>query len=400
MIQITDKSACCGCTACSNACPKKCISMQPDEEGFLYPVTDAESCIDCGLCEKVCPMISMQQVRKTNDTGYIVRNKEKEILMSSSSGGFFSALCRHVIQQNGIVCGAVFDSEWNVEHVLAETYEECRKFRGSKYVQSDLKDLFQQIRNLLSEGRLVCFSGTPCQVAGLNSYLRKPYSNLILVDFVCHGVPSPKLWDAYLAEKDRKHITGISFRSKNHGYQFSGMKLEYEDGRTYFGTARIDMMLKTFFSHIALRRTCYSCPFKTADRVSDFTVFDSWHAGELLGIHDDDYGYTSVLVRGENAAGIMEALKDCLDAYELELNKVIPVKGGMLLHSAKAHKKRDSFYSELSESSLKSVIQNMLPITGKDYVVEKAKLLFSGIGVAQVISRTKKVIRKRLKKES
>ena len=203
MIQIVDKSQCCGCTACVSVCPKQCIAMQEDEEGFLYPVVDTSLCIDCNLCQKVCPELHPMNTRTPLHV-YAAKHKDEQIRLASSSGGIFTLLAEKVIDEGGVVFGARFNASWEVVHDYTETKEGLTAFRGSKYVQSWLGNCFSKVRSFLSEGRKVMFTGTPCQVAGLKQYLRKEYDNLLTVDVVCHGVPSPKVWRMYLDEVARK----------------------------------------------------------------------------------------------------------------------------------------------------------------------------------------------------
>lgn len=200
MIDIKDKKLCCGCNACVQRCPKQCISVQKDEEGFLYPIVDLSICIDCGLCEKVCLVLNQGSERNPIEV-FAAVNKDDSIRMQSSSGGIFTALAEQIIQEKGVVFGARFDEKWEVKHDYTETIEGLKAFRGSKYVQSRIGDTFSKAEFFLKAGRKVMFTGTPCQIAGLRLFLRKEYENLLAVDIICHGVPSPLVWRKYLGEK-------------------------------------------------------------------------------------------------------------------------------------------------------------------------------------------------------
>ena len=199
MIEIRDKHACCGCEACVQICPKQCISFEEDAEGFRYPSIDRTICIDCGLCEKVCPVLN-QSVPMMPLVVYAAQNKNKEELLHSSSGGIFILLAKEILKKNGVVFGAKFDDKWNVVHAFAESEETVKAFMGSKYVQSRIGNTYSEAKKFLDSGRQVLFSGTPCQIVGLKRYLRKDYDNLLTVDIICHGVPSPKAWHRYLDE--------------------------------------------------------------------------------------------------------------------------------------------------------------------------------------------------------
>lgn len=197
MIQITDKQNCCGCEACVQRCPKQCITMQSDHEGFLYPKVNEEICIHCGLCEKVCPIINTATEKEPFKILGAKANDD-EIVKKSSSGGFFSLIAEKVLSQNGVIFGAKFDKNWNVVHDYTDNINELDVFRRSKYVQSRIGNTYQKAEDFLKAGRLVLFTGTPCQIKGLKLFLRKDYENLLTVDFVCHGVPSPAVWNMYL----------------------------------------------------------------------------------------------------------------------------------------------------------------------------------------------------------
>ena len=229
MITVTDKNNCCGCSACVQACPKQCISMQQDAEGFLYPQVDTSSCIECGLCEKVCPFIHPYEARTPEYTFAAINNNE-QIRMESSSGGTFTLLAEQIINEGGVVFGARFDENWQVTIDYTERIDGLAAFRGSKYVQARVGDTYAKCANFLKAGRKVLYSGTPCQIAGLKHYLRKEYDNLITVDFVCHGVPSPKVWEKYLHELvGTVNVQGVSMRDKQHeGWKRFNFVLDYK----------------------------------------------------------------------------------------------------------------------------------------------------------------------------
>lgn len=266
MIRIERKQDCCGCEACRQICPKACITMQRDEQGFLYPNVNESNCIDCGLCEKVCPVINQSYGHKPIST-FAAKHLNEEIRMNSSSGGIFSALSEETINAGGIVFGACFDEEFNVIHNYATTLVDCKHFRGSKYVQSRIGDSYIHCEKFLKEGKLVLFSGTPCQVAGLKKYLRKEYPNLLTIDVVCHGVPSPVVWQEYLKSKfgNNKPLY-INFRDKQKlGWNKFGLKIitskkqinQYHKNNNY---------MLCFLSDLCLRPSCYSMFGKSRKR--------------------------------------------------------------------------------------------------------------------------------------
>ena len=205
MITIVKKEDCCGCTACYNICPKDAIKMEPDNEGFLYPTVDVELCIECGLCEKVCPIKNKKCLAEEKTDGYIVRNLDEDIVKDSTSGGAFTVFAKYIFDNNGVVYGAGYDSEMNVVCKKATNMAEVAEMRGSKFVQSSLGNTFSEIKELLKEGILVLFTGTPCQVGGLLAFLNYKPSNLLCIDFVCRGVPSPGLWRNYVEMMESKY---------------------------------------------------------------------------------------------------------------------------------------------------------------------------------------------------
>ena len=197
MIQIVDKQNCCGCGACAQRCPQQCISMRIDQEGFLYPHVDESFCVNCGLCESVCPFLKPEAERTPLEV-FAAINRDEGVRQHSSSGGVFSLLASSVISAGGVVFGVRFDEQWNVVFDYAEDKDKIGLFRGSKYVQANVGDAYKKCECFLKEGRKVLFSGTPCQIAGLKKYLQKEYTNLVACDLICHGVPSPKVWEKYL----------------------------------------------------------------------------------------------------------------------------------------------------------------------------------------------------------
>lgn len=275
MIQIKSKLDCCGCTACASSCPKSAITMVPDEEGFLYPKIDMRRCIECGACERACPILNKKTVISEKTEGYIIRIKDNKILYESTSGGAFTALADYILEQNGIVYGAGYDNNMRVVCKRATTKQQLQEMRGSKFVQSDLGNIFQDIKKELKEGTTILFSGTPCQVAGLLSFLRKKPDNLLCVDFVCRGVPSPGLWDNYVKYMENKYsskIVGARFKHKTYGYHTSTMKIDFANGKTYYGSGRVDPYMKAFVREISSRPSCAACAFKGIERPTDSDI--------------------------------------------------------------------------------------------------------------------------------
>ncbi len=389
MVNITDKSACCGCTACASICPKEAIKMAPDEEGFLYPSVDMNSCVECGLCDSVCPIQQKCESNTRKVESYVLRTKAENVLMNSTSGGFVTPLIEYVLEYNGIVCAAAYDKNFTVRHIFVNSNggDRLDNIRGSKYVQSDLNDCYKRIKEYLEQNKMVCFIGTTCQVSGLKSFLRRNYEELITVDLVCHGVPSPKLWSKYLDyQKNKYHseIREISFRNKTYGYHSGTMKICFSNGKTYFGSARVDYMLKSFFREIASRPSCYQCKFKTIKRCSDYTIYDCWHATQLVeNLRDDDKGYTNVIVQSEKGKKILNQIRNQYELYPADTEKAVNLDGIMVKKSAIPHSKRKEFYKGIDGKTLPEQIQQFIPITWKDRLIEKSKIVLYKTGIFQ-----------------
>lgn len=369
--------------------------MQPNWEGFLYPEVSASQCVDCGLCEAVCPILRNPVSQEERNEAYVVRTKSSEELSVSTSGGFTSPLARWVFERGGIFWAATYEHDWKVCHKdftrMDETF--CAS-RGSKYVQSYLGNSFLRIKQQLQEDKLVCFVGTSCQVYGLKSFLKKEYDNLITVDLVCHGTPSPKLWGKYIAYQTQKYGSSpaqINFRNKTYGYHSGTMWIRFENGKEYTGSARVDLMLKSFFSEISSRPSCYECFFKQRHRVSDFTIFDCWHMADLVpGETDDDRGYTNILVQSKKGHEIFKSIWDNYVVYEVDSDKAIALDGVMIETSAKAHPKRDRFYEDLEKHDLLAHVKQFVGLTFLDFILENVKQYAYVLGLMDFLRESKK----------
>lgn len=309
MIEIKKKEDCCGCWACVQVCPKTCISMNEDCEGFLYPQVDTNLCIDCHLCEKVCPVINQSEPKKPLKV-YAAKNPNEEIRMQSSSGGIFTMLAEQTINKGGVVFGAKFNDKWEVVHDFTETIEGIAPFRGSKYVQSRICDNYLKAQQFLKAGREVLFTGTPCQIAGLKKFLRKEYTNLLTVDVVCHGVPSPLVWRDYLQYINpyKENINFINMRDKSRGWSKYSYLIKGEDITLYDDYAENSIYLKGFICDLFLRSSCYNCPSKSGKSYSDFTLADCWGFEESCPELFDNRGISAVLVNTSKAVDLISKL--------------------------------------------------------------------------------------------
>ena len=387
MIEINSKTDCCGCHACVQACPKNCISMRADEEGFLYPEVNKTTCIGCGLCEKVCPVINQSEESRPTHV-YAAKNPDEQTRIQSSSGGVFTMLAQKVIDEGGVVFGARFDENWDVIHDYTETESGLPAFRGSKYVQSRIGDTFIHAREFLNQGRTVLFSGTPCQIAALRLFLRRQYENLLTIDVVCHGVPSPGVWRAYLEHimhpegaagkntvlcslKGMPEISGISFRDKSTGWKKFGFvvrvksapgagknsvcgALEAEESEVYLQeTLDVNVFMRGFLKDLYLRPSCHECPAKSGKSHSDITIADFWGVSRYFPEYDDDRGVGLVLVNTEKGNQILSTLK--IDKIESSFEQAV-AGNPAIVRSARLHKWRENFWKEYSKNCIDAIV--------------------------------------------
>lgn len=351
MIRIEDKSRCCGCTACHAVCPHDAIVMKEDSLGFRYPETDMTRCTECGLCEKVCDFI-VEKPAEEHDEALVVRavrHKDSESLLKSQSGGAFTALSDVVLKNGGVIYGAAFNTDFTVSHARACTPEERNAFRGSKYVQSDMGDVFRNVRKDLKAGLQVLFTGTPCQCAGLKSYIPDSLQNgLVLMDFVCHGVPSPAVWSDYIeyVAKGRK-MTVADFRDKSvNGWKVHKESFVFEGGKKECR----ETYKVLFYKNIMLRPSCASCPYDIYHRESDVTVADFWGIGERIPEWDTDEGTSMLLCNSSKGKSIWTAAMDDVHSRPVLLTKeFMATKNPNMLHPARLYHESGDFAKAYEE---------------------------------------------------
>ena len=352
-IEKLQKEKCSGCSACYPVCPTNAITMEYDEEGFLYPIVIHEKCTNCGLCSKVCPELNFEFDNKKTPQCYAMQAAD-EIRMKSSSGGMFTILADYIFERGGFVCGVAFNKNenWKVEHIIIEKKEDLDKLRGSKYVQSDKKDIFKKIKELLGKDKYVLFSGCPCEVAGLKNFLRKDYDKLILVDLLCLGVPPPKLWELYLKENFyKKDIKNISFRDKTFYKWSSNMNVYFENGDIYRQLGSIDTYLKTFHRSISLRKSCYSCSYKGIPKSGDITIGDFWGIDKFIDINDKD-GTSIIFINNEKAFNIIEDIKQNFKLFFIFPNDKLKFLPNSIYGCSKKPEVRKSFFDNVYKEGI------------------------------------------------
>lgn len=362
-MRICDIDKCVGCGACAANCKNNCIYMKFDEEGFLYPDIDTKKCLGCNICRSVCPVINTRKVN--TDMGviaYAAYNRNMGIRERSSSGGIFYLLAKRVIELGGIVVGAGFDKRKHVQHYIVDSEEKIEIIMGSKYIQSNCCEILEQIKSVLVAGRWVLFSGTACQVAGLRSYLKIDYSNLLCVDVVCHGVPSTKVWDKYLNSltntKDR--IGQIQFRNKKTGWQnYSVVIKNAEHDEIYSDIWHKNVFMQGFVNDLYLRKSCYQCQYKGDNLQGDITLGDLWGVDNICPELNDDKGISLVLVRTPKGKEIYEEIEKDIVTHEIPFEQVVKYNPSILQSSAN-FEYRKLFYEKWNGEELARVIKAVL----------------------------------------
>lgn len=354
MLNIKDK--CTGCGVCSVSCPTKSIWMMENEEGFRFPVIDKNTCIECHICEKKCPVLN-DVVISSNTSAYAVKNKCNDVRRLSSSGGVFSVLAESILNDGGIVCAAKYDENFLVTHDICDSVDMLSTCRGAKYAQSQSERYFPDIKRKLDHGGAVMFVGTPCQVAALVSYLGKDYPKLYLVDMICHGVPSPKVWKKYLSERRRLdgnnlNVEHVNFRSKSTGWSRYGYSVEisYQSGERYSVCQSEDPFMKGFTSNLYLRKSCSQCKFKGIERCSDFTLGDYWGIWEQYPEFDDNNGVSVLLIHSEKGRIKWECIAHHFELKEVSVEEAVQFNPSALENSF-PHSMRNEFFKRLEEEN-------------------------------------------------
>ena len=354
---------CTGCSACVSVCPKKCISMKNAGDGVPFPKIENEKCILCNRCEKVCPVLGKLRKGKYAHV-YAAKNKNEIERKESTSGGIFSLLAEYVLDMNGVVFGAAYDNNFSVKHIAVTASSSLSMLQGAKYTQSTIGTVYVEIEKLLKSGKYVLFSGTPCQGEGLKSFLGKEYDNLITVDIICHGVPSPKVWQAYVDYRSQKENNGIrplkinNMRSKASGWSRYGYSTEFD-----YGNGKItrihnsqDLFMQAFIGNICLRNSCSNCKTKGVERCTDFTLGDYWGIWNQHPEFDDNKGTSVVFVHSLKGQAILEQLRDKADYLEVNIEDAYR-ENGSLMNSSKPHLGRDEFLAQVTAENFETLVR-------------------------------------------
>jgi coenzyme F420-reducing hydrogenase beta subunit len=338
--------------------------MELDEEAFLYPHIDEKKCINCGMCNKACPILA-KRTPNFKGKAYACINQDDEVRLRSSSGGMFSLLAEAIIKQGGIVFGPAFDENFNVHHIEIADLNDIVLLRGSKYMQSRIENTYIKAKEYLDGGKMVLFSGTPCQINGIMSFLGKNYDNLITQDLICHGVPSTKAWQSYLNyQKDKfgadiSHEKSPSFRLKAGDYKNYSMAIYFDNNQEYRQTADKDLFMKAFLTNLCLRPSCYNCKSKSLERESDITLADFWGIENVAPDMDDNKGTSLVFINSDKGNKLFEIIKDYLRYCEVDIDNAAAYNQAAYC-SALMPEKRNKFMHMIDNMSFDKALTNCL----------------------------------------
>lgn len=390
LISICSKEQCTGCAACLNICPKKCISMVFDAEGFMRPTIDIQFCDDCGACKRVCPILHLPEPNHSPAPQvYACWNKDEEVRFQSASGGAFSAFAQHILDSSGVVFGAAFDEKMRLKHIAVDRKEELRKLRSSKYVQSDVGRSYEEVKKLLRQERRVLFSGTPCQVAALYNFLHRDNENLLTCDIICHGVPSPGLFEKYVVSLERRFrakVLSINFRHKRSGWNLMTTLAFFSDGRERILTGYNDSFMYAFNNYYSLRPACYRCIHTSVNRHGNITLADFWGIGELQPFyHSTRNGVSLIFVNSEKGRRLLRETSNYLCSEERTLEEAKHEQPHMR-QPGREPKNRERFFADykrleyaelakihLVDKGLKWLVKRIVPRTWVAYLRTQIK---------------------------
>ena len=356
---------CTGCRMCEQICPVKAIDMKENEEGFYEPIINKEKCIKCGLCFRRCPQLNNVEIveKMSEPKAFAVKNKNIEVQKKSSSGGVFSVLANYILENNGAVYGASFNEKFKLEHIRIEKKEDLYKLRGSKYLQSNTQNTFELVKKDLKNNKKVLYVGTPCQIAGLRQYLESDYENLLLVDLLCHGVPSQKLFDEYrtwLEKRNKSKIISYDFRNKEKSvWEFGYIpKVDFENGKIKNIYGDLDIYLKSFLNGSTLRESCYDCKYAKKERISDITIGDLWGVSKVYPKLYDEKGISLALINTSKGKMAINSIQDDLFIKEVKIDKLLKY-AQPLCNSTKRPINRDNNILRLIERFKSNKVENI-----------------------------------------
>lgn len=368
-VNCLSKEECCGCNACGDVCPTNAISFKTDIEGFWYPEIDAGMCINCELCTKICPEINISALKKNDfpqpSSAVAAINRNMTERWNSTSGGIFSVFANKIYEERGYVGGAVYNDDFSVSNFISNNPADLKRLRSSKYLQSNAEGLYKKILALLKSGERVLACGTPCQMAALRRFLRKDYENLIIVDFLCRGVNSPKVYRKYLDSLERRYgskIVDIKAKNKELGWRNLTRKVTFEDGQTYYGVLMEDDFRRGYHTNVYCRPSCYKCEFKGFPRIADISIGDFWGIEKYAPNLDNNIGTSLILVNSEKGRRFLESVRERMEFAELPLS--VAFSGNIALFKSIESPKinRKEFFEDLDKETFESVTAKYFPL--------------------------------------
>lgn len=380
MIEITDKSQCCGCNACGDVCPFDAINFQTDIEGFWYPVVNKEKCVDCGLCEKICPELHIDTLKKNDyeKPAHTIAaiHKKMNVRWDSTSGGAFSALAEVMYDKGGYVGGAIYNPDFTVRNFISNDPADLEKLRSSKYLQSNAEGVYKTIRDLLKKGEKVLVCGTPCQMTALRSFLRKDYENLIIVDFICRGVNSPKVYRKYLDSLEARYgskVVYVKAKNKELGWRNLTRKVVFENGASYYGILMDDDFRRGYHTNVFCRPSCYDCKYKGFPRMADITIADYWGIERVDQNLDNNIGTSMILLNSKKGEAYFKDVEHLMEWKETKFESVLPGNIALTKSLNKPSIDRTAFFEDLDKVGFQGVVEKYFPLR-KNKPSAKARL--------------------------
>ena len=385
MIQIIDKVQCCGCNACGDICPKDAITFKTDMEGFWYPEVNKDKCIDCGLCEKVCPIINVKDLKKNDlpeSICYAAEHKNLEVVFDSTSGGLFSALADIMYRNKGYVGGAIFNEDFSVRQYISNDKADLQKLRSSKYLQSNFEGFFKQIRDLVRAGENVLVCGSPCQMAALRAFLRKDYENLIIADYICRGINSPKVWRKYLDSFEERYghkVVYCKAKSKEYGWRNLTQKVILDNGKAYYETKDQSNFTKGYLhTGVYCRPSCYDCKFKGYPRISDITLADFWGIENIDKSMEKNLGTSLVMINSQKGEAYFEKVKQKINYIQVPFKSIEAGNRSLNLSVAPPKVDRKQFFEDLDKMSFIQIADKYIKESSPN-LKKKIKNLLKGV---------------------
>ena len=374
MITKVSPENCTLCGACINSCRVHAIVLDYPYLDFYYPRIHTDRCIHCKQCEKSCPVLGEKQLPASGyPLAFAAKSNDDSVRMQSSSGGLFYELASHILRTGGYVCGAVFDEDFHVKHIVSNSHQDLLRMMGSKYVQSDMGLCYRQIQEKLQAGHTVLFSGCPCQVAGLRIFLGKAYSNLLLVELICHGIPSDQMLQAYISLREKQYgskLQKLEFRSKQDGWHCSCVRMEFENAKVYRNPISTDAYMQGFLGNMLLKPACYHCSFRNFTAGSDLILGDFWGAEVVFSEIDDNKGLSAVLVNTDRGKALLDA---CSVALFPSNPETIIQYNQNLIASSIPNPQRDAFFAYAEAHGFASAIRSFLEETAAHKIKRKSR---------------------------